>query len=103
MKDSIEYKLQQYFFNIEDEEEVYAKRRFDEVVLYFENENEKLAFEYYIEGNQKVVESYLIEAHMVYFTVDTGNKKEANVCRHRLSTGLVLNKVLQEFRGYYGL
>ena len=35
LKDSIDYKLQQFLFDAENEEEVYAKRRFDEVVLYF--------------------------------------------------------------------
>lgn len=101
LKDSINYKLQQFFFDEEDREEVYAKRRFDEVVLYYENEEEKLAFEFYLEGNQQIIECYLTEADKIYFTIDTNNKIEAEVCKHRLSTGLALNKALKEFREHY--
>lgn len=98
LKDSIEYQLQKFFFDTEDSEEVYAKRRLDEVVLYYENEKEKLAFEYYIEVNHGIIESYINEADKVYFNVDTDNKLEVKASKHRLSTGLALNKALCEFR-----
>ena len=38
------------------------KRRFDEVVLYFENEEEKSEFEFYVENKQDPIESYIVEA-----------------------------------------
>lgn len=101
LKDSIDYKLQQFFFDPENEEQVYAKRRFDEIVLYYENEEEKLAFESYLESNQKIIESYLIEANKVYFAIHTKDEMEAKECRRRLSTGLALNRALQEFRKFY--
>jgi hypothetical protein len=101
LKDSINYKLQQFFFDTGDSEEVYAKRKFDEVVLYYESEEEKSEFESYIESNQKIIEYYLNEADKKYFTIDTSNKMEAKSCKHRLSTGLALNNALQEFREYY--
>ncbi len=62
LKDTIDYKLQQFLFDTENEEEVYAKRRFDEVVLYYENEEEKIAFEFYVENKQSLIESYIVEA-----------------------------------------
>ncbi|MFL0250623.1 helix-turn-helix domain-containing protein [Clostridium neuense] len=101
LKDSIDYKLQRFFFDTEDREEVYAKDRLDEVIIYYENEEEKLAFEYYVESNQAMVESYINKADEVYFQVDTNNKLEAKTYKHRLSTGLALNRILKEFRKLY--
>ncbi|MCM1991310.1 ATP-binding protein [Oceanirhabdus seepicola] len=56
LKNSIEYKLQQFFFDISNEEELYAKNNFDEVILYFDNEEERLEFESYIKNNQNIVD-----------------------------------------------
>lgn len=101
LKDSIDYKLQQFFFDTENEEEVYAKRRFDEVILYYENDEEKSAFEFYIENKQSLIESYVIEADEKYYEIDTNNEMEAKEYRRRLSIGLALNRALQEFRIFY--
>jgi hypothetical protein len=101
LKDTIDYKLQSFFFDIEDSEEVYAKRKFDEVILYFENEEEKSAFEYYLEGNQEMIELYISEADKGYFQIDTDNELEAKECKYRLATGLALNRALNEFKELY--
>lgn len=96
--DSLDYKLQQFFFNSENTEKAYAKRKFDDVVLYFENNEERLAFEFYVENKQKVIEQYIIEADKVYYSIEAENGRVKRVERHRLSTGLALNRLLQEFR-----
>ncbi|RAP25922.1 hypothetical protein C2W64_02282 [Brevibacillus laterosporus] len=101
LKESNTYKLQQFFFDIENEEEVYAKRKFDAVVLYYENEKEKLTFESNIENNQKIIDHYIAEVDNVYFTIDSGNEREVQVHKHDLSIGLALNKALQEFKKYH--
>lgn len=101
LKDSIDYKLQQFLFDMENEEEVSAKRRFDEVILYFENEDEKSSFEFYVENKQDLIESYIAEADKRYYEIDTRNEMYAKECKRRLSTGLALNKALQEFRTLY--
>lgn len=98
LEDSIDYKLQSFFFDIEDSEEVYAKRRFDKVILYYKNEEEKSEFECYVEANQEMIKSYISEADKEYFEIDTDNDLEAKECRHRLSIALALNKALSEFR-----
>ncbi|OZS78487.1 transcriptional regulator [Tetzosporium hominis] len=98
LKDSTVYKLQQFLFDDEDMEEVYAKRNLDEVVLYFENEEEKLSFEAYVECNLATIENYMSDAEQVHFTVDTGDEREAEVNKHGLSVGLALNKALQDFK-----
>ncbi|WP_000019148.1 ATP-binding protein [Bacillus cereus] len=100
LEDSIEYKLQRFFFDIADEEEVYAKRKFDEIVLTFKDEEEKVAFESYIASNQRILESHLAEADKEYFTIDTGNEIEEENIKCRLLVGLALNKALHEFKGY---
>lgn len=79
-------------------EEVYEKNNFDEVILYYNNEDERKAFERYIENNQVLVENYLTETKRVYFTVDIGNEKEVQYYKHKLAVGLALNKLLKEFR-----
>jgi len=101
LKDSIEYKIQQFLFDRENGEEVYAKTRFDEVVLYYENEEEKSAFEFYVENKQSLIESYLIEANDRFYEIDSNNEMEVKECKHRLSTGIALNRALQEFRTLY--
>ena len=98
LKDSINYRLQQFFFDIDDMEEVHAKRRFDEVVLYYDNIEEKEAFEFYIENKQKIVEQYIAEADKAYYSIDAGSTRVKRVERYQLSTGLALNKLLHEFR-----
>ncbi|RKJ30895.1 ATP-binding protein, partial [Butyricicoccus sp. 1XD8-22] len=98
LKDSTVYKLQQFFFDDEDMEEVYAKRSLDEVILYFENEKEKVSFEAYVEGNLTTIEDYIADAEEIHFTVDTGDKLEAEVNKQRLSEGLALNKAFQDFK-----
>lgn len=101
LKDSIDYKLQKFFFDMEDSEEAYAKGKFDEVVLYYENEDEKSKFEYYVERNQGMVEGYISEADKKWFEIDTDNKLEEKECKYRLSIGLSLNRALNEFREIY--
>ena len=101
LKDSTDYKLQQFFFDIENKEEVHAKRKFDRVVLYYENEEEKLAFESYLERNQSILEPHLTEADKAYFTIDPVDKGEAKEIKHRLSVGLALNKVFHNFKEHY--
>lgn len=98
LKDSIAYELQEFFFDDEDMEEVYAKRNLDEVVLYFENEEENVSFESYVERNLTTLETYINDAEQVHFTVDTGDKRETKVNIHRLTVGLALNMVLQDFK-----
>jgi hypothetical protein len=100
LKNSIAYKLQLFFYDADDMEEVHAKRRFDEVILYFEHEGERLEFEYYVENNQSTIDSYLLETKEVYYSVDTENERDAEECKHKLSVGLALNRALEKFREY---
>lgn len=98
LKNDIAYKLQQFLFDNNNMEEVNAKKRFDEVILYYKNEKEKLGFESYIENNQKIVEEYLEETSKTYFSINTGNDKINRIEKHKLSIGLALKKLLNKYR-----
>lgn len=98
LQDSLDFKIQQFFFDAENMEESYAKRQFDEVVLYFVDNDEKSCFEFYVENKQKLIEEYISEADKDYYTIDAENERVKKIERHRLSTGLALNRLLQEYR-----
>jgi hypothetical protein len=98
LKNDIAYKLQQFLFNNHKMEEINAKKRFDEVILYYENKKEKLGFESYIENNQKLVEKYLKETNEVYFSIDASNDRIKRIEKFKLSTGLALKKLLRKYR-----
>lgn len=98
LKNSTAYKLQQFFFDDDVMEEVYAKKDFDEVVLYFENEEELSSFEAYVESNLATIENYISSAEKVHFSVDTSNERETKIIKYRLSVSLALNKALQDFK-----
>lgn len=102
LMDSIDYELQKFFFDPEDMEEVYAKGRLDEVILYFEDNEERLCFEFYAENRQKLVEQYINEADKTYFQIDVGDEHIKKIEKHRLSTGLALNRLLKAYREMLG-
>ena len=98
LMDSIDYKLQKFFFDTEDMEDVYAKGRLNEVILYFEDNEERLSFEFYAENRQKLVEQYIKEADKTYFQIDVVDEHVKKIEKHRLSIGLALNRLLKEYR-----
>lgn len=59
LRDSLEYVVQEFLFNSDDPEKVVAKRNFDEVVLYFSNEEEKNSFCAEFKYYPKALEPYL--------------------------------------------
>jgi len=98
MMDSIDYKLKKFFFDSDDMEEVYAKRRFDEVILYFDDNKERLSFEFYAENRQRLVEQYIKDADKTYFQIDVSDEHVKKIEKHRISTGLAFNRLLKEYR-----
>ncbi len=98
LRDSMVYKLQQFFFDEEDMEETHAKSRLDEIIIYYDDEIEKRAFESYVESNQDLVEVYIKEADKWYYSIDSINKLEVNDAREKLSIGIALNRILKEYR-----
>lgn len=93
---SIEYKIQSFLYDKESEEEVYAKNKFDSVIIYYKNEDEKKEFENYIENNQEIVEKYIKEFSEKYFNIDKGDALEKRVFKNELITSLALKAILKE-------
>ncbi|MBU6134017.1 AlbA family DNA-binding domain-containing protein [Clostridium tertium] len=90
LKSGIEHKIQNFLYNEENEEEVYAKNKFDNLIIYYENEDEKKEFENYIENNQDIVEKYKKEFSEKYFNIDKGDDLEKSVFKDELITALAL-------------
>ena len=97
VKGSTEYRLQQFFLDGENEEAIYANRRLMEVVLLYETEDEKSAFEAYIEDNQEEIMERISKKDR-YSYIQATNELDTKECIKRLNTGLVLNEMLHEWR-----
>lgn len=77
LKDSIEYCVQQFLFNGENSEQICAKRRFDEVVLYFKNQEKEACFCIDLEYHPEILDSYLEKEDEPYvFTGKEGLDKQ---------------------------
>lgn len=98
LKDSFCYQLQQFLYDEDNSEEVYAKERFDEVILYFDNSVEKESFEAFVLASEDSMSKYFEEAESYYFTIDSGNEMLNKESKRRLSFGLALNKALKQYR-----
>jgi len=66
--------------------------------LYFEDNEERLSFEFYAENRQRLVEQYIEEADKTFFQIDVRDEHVKKIEKHRLSTGLALNILLKEYR-----
>lgn len=68
-----------------------------DVVLLYETEDEKTAFEAYIEDNQdKIAEC--IAGKDKYSYIQATNELDTKECKKRLNTGLALNEELYKWR-----
>lgn len=72
-------------------------RRLYRVVLVYESDEERLAFESWVEANQATVKS-AVAASTEYDYIDTGDKTMTAEYKKRLRAGLVLNRLLTDFR-----
>jgi Divergent AAA domain. len=96
--DSPHYKLNQFLFDEGNHEEGYARRRFFEVVLLFEDTLEKDAFMGYVQINKEVFLDKLNSLEGGYSWVEASNNLERKQIVTRLHTGKTLNQMLEEFR-----
>lgn len=95
------YILNQFLYDSNNSEEVYARSRLFEVILLFENEEEKIDFTEYINDNKKILEETLDKCNEVYSWIKTGNESRDKQVKFRLKLGKVLNKMLLEYRRIY--
>ncbi len=98
LRDSIDYAIQQFLYNEDREEARYAKGRFDEVVLYFENKEEQQEFHNLIQHNLELVEQYIEDAKLKSYHISSNNKLEVKDATNKLITGFAFNRFLFDYR-----
>lgn len=96
LRNSIEYCVQQFLYDTDDSEEICAKRRFDEVVLYFENRKEEEYFRMDLEYQPEVLKPYLEKEDEPY--VHTGNDKLNKNYADRVKISRALKALQKDWR-----
>lgn len=97
IKGTNRYRILEYMYNMEDQDERCAYHRFMNVVLLFQSESEKAEFEKYAEYSIGSIKKD-IAACDKYSYIATGDKRKEKVYREKLRLGHVLNKYLKDWR-----
>lgn len=98
LKDSIDYVVQQFLYDEDREEARFAKGRFDEVVLYFENKEEQQEFHKAIEDNPEIIEQYIEDYKLDKYIINSNNKLEVKDATNKLIVGFAFNRFLFDYR-----
>lgn len=91
------YRVFTFLYNRGNDEEHYAYDNLKNVVLFFFSDEERIAFEVYLEGHQDLV-TEKIESVDRYDYINTGNENKTALYKERLRTGITLNQLLVEWR-----
>lgn len=91
------YTLLKFMYDPDNGEERYAYSNLMDVVLIFDSENERLAFEDFITYNYEEFKERLAKAGR-YNHIKTESKERTEVYRKELNTGFILNEMLREYR-----
>lgn len=95
IKNDLEYNLNEFLFTRRNAR--YSKENFIKVILIFNNENEKISFLDYVRQNINRLEHYMsLENHYEYLKLE--NQSETKYVIEKISCGIVLNKMLTEFK-----
>lgn len=98
VKRSPVWKVKEFLYNkSENPEKKETKYAFEKVILVFESEEEKEKFELMIVEKAREIIN-LISVNETYDYINTGNEQLTNNYKKQLRTGIVLNKILTEFR-----
>ncbi|MBB6635692.1 ATP-binding protein [Cohnella thailandensis] len=97
-KDSPSYKLNEFLYNEDNQEQGYARRRFFEIILLFDNTLEKDAFLEYIHSHKEDFLNRLSALDGEWSWIESNTKRQQGQVVIRLKTGKVLNQMLEEFR-----
>lgn len=91
------YRVLDFMYNAENSDQRYAYMNFESVVLFYESEEEKVDFEFYLEKNQELV-SARVEAVDRYDYIHTDTEIKTAAYKERLCLGIALNQLLEEWR-----
>ena len=95
------YTLLKFMYDPDNGEERYAYSNLMDVVLIFDSENERLAFEDFITYNYEEFKEQLAKADR-YDHIKTDSERRTEVYREELNTGYILNEMLTEYRKEHG-
>lgn len=98
LKDSIDFAIQQFLYDEENQEERMARYRFDEVVLFFDTKEEQESFHQTIESNPEIVNQYIEDAKLGSYPISSNNKLEIKDVTNKLITGFAFNRFLFDYR-----
>ncbi|MBU0279137.1 MULTISPECIES: ATP-binding protein [unclassified Gemella] len=96
LKDSFRYRLLQFLYDRSNEEANYAFNRFKEVILFFENSEEREIFESYILANLNELEN--LKNNSKDFDYMSDDDLKMKDYKEKLKYGLNLNILLNKFR-----
>lgn len=91
------YRVLNFMYNSENSDERYALMHLKDVILFYQSEEERIAFEVYLEGNQELVNTR-VEAIDRYDYIHADNENKTAVYKERLRVGIALNQLLGEWR-----
>lgn len=98
VKRSPVWKVKEFLYNKnENFEKEQTKYDFEKAILIFESEKEKEKFDLMIIEKAREILN-LISVNEMYDYINTGNEQLTNNYKKQLRTGIVLNKILTEFR-----
>ena len=86
-RDEPSYKLNEFFYNSKDSEGREARRRFFEVVLLFENSEEKTQFLRYVQENENLFNENLKVYQSDYTWIESDSQRKEEQIAIRLRTG----------------
>ena len=86
-----------FLYDQENSDEQYAFDNLKDVVLFYQSDDERVAFEFYIEEHQELVDHQLQTIDR-YNHIRAGNQKKTEVYKERLRVGVALNNLLREWR-----
>lgn len=95
--DSELYCVHRFFYDPEDEEQRIARDRFLEIIVIFDSQEERLAFEVFINENQRLLDDAIGTVDR-YSHIDTGDEHRTAHYIQQLHTGIVLNRLLKVYR-----
>lgn len=93
-RDSIEWDIHKFLFDSDNHEAVISNRRFLEVVLIFDNEDEKEEFNRYLIENLSPLDIEFIQEIQIINNDDRINE----VAEHEIEVSKFFNRKLQEYR-----
>lgn len=91
------YRVLSFLYDKENSDQRYAFDDLKDIVLFYQSDDERLAFEVYLENHQELV-SDCVNAIDRYNYIQTDNGNKTALYKQRLHTGIALNQLLNEWR-----